>query len=364
VQVREIRRDDLDGLADFWRRIGNLEIVGPENWRRRWSGKPLSFVGADPLPVGWVMEADGGRIVGHFGNVPLVYEFRGRTLIAAVASDWDVEKEYRSASLVMMSRYFSQKAVDLFLDTFGTTDALKIFTAMGGKRLPLPDYDRPLFWIVGHAGFVRSAFRKKGWPLGGALGLCGGLALRAADLARRRPATARGLRWRTLPDFDGRFDGFWEALRKTRDKLLLVRRREFLDWYFGDLLRRDRGWIVVCERADRMAGYAVCVRKDSADIGLKRAWVADLQVADDGPEAVIGCLLEGCLAECRARGVHVAEVVGFDDGKRAALKRMGARTRRFPHALFAYKARDKALAALLEDPACWDPCPVDGADAF
>jgi hypothetical protein len=367
VKIREIAPDDMAGLREFWRRIGNPEIVGPENWRRRWSGKPLSFIGAAPLPLGWVMETDDGRIVGHFGNVPLVYEFRGQTLIAAVASDWDVEKEFRSASLTMMARYFAQPRVDLFLDTFGTTDACKLFGTFGGRKLPLPWYDKPLLWVLDYGKLGRSVFLRKGWPLGEALGRLAGMGLAAADGLRRRGRHLRarpGLRTAIATAFDGRFDEFWEKLRRQSDKLLLARGSRFLDWYYGDLISRDRSWVVTVERGGQMVGYGVCVRKDSPEIGLRRAWVTDVQGLDTCLDEVVAGVIAGAAAEARRRGIDVLEVVGFGSEKRAALGLLRPRMRTFPHALFMYKARDKALAAALENPACWDPCPADGADAF
>jgi len=367
MHIREITPGDLDALTDFWRRMGNPDIINAETWRRRWSGYPLKFIDAEQLPVGWVMESDDGKIVGHLGNVPLVYEFRGKRLIAAVASDWDVEKDARSSSLAMMSVYFSQKTADLFLDSFGTTDSCRIFMAFGAKRMPLPEYDQPLFWIADYCGFTRSVFRKKGWPAAGLLGCLAGLALKTADALKGRQGPLKqdgGLTLSTLSGFDERFDDFWTKLRNQRDKLLLVRERRFLEWYFGDLLSKDRSWVVTCEQDSRMIGYAVCVRKDSSDIGLTRAWVTDLQVLEGGPDTVIPSIITHSLAECRKRGVHVLEAVGFDDVKRGKMKELMPRTRRFPNWPFVYKAGDKSLAGILEDPTHWDPCPCDGADAF
>ena len=365
--ARFLTSDDLAGLVDFWQRNGRSGVVDVASWQRRWSHNGIMAEAGPPLPIGWVLETKEGRIVGHLGNLALLYDFRGRRLRAAAASDWHVEPAQRTASLQLLSRFFGQSDVALFLNAFATDVASKAWMAFGGRKVPSPGSDDPLFRIIKYAAFGQSVFRRKGWPMAGLFGALAGGALRAGDavgtLAGRR-RTAVGVTVRAAGEFDARFDDFWARLRRESERLLLVRERKHLDWHFKDFLATQRGWITVCERDGGMAGYAVFVRKDNREIGVSRAWVADLQAVGPDQEPVLRTLLAAGAEECRRRGIHMIEAVGFSAGKREAIRTIFPRQRRFAQWPFLYRARDAVLAEGLAQPAVWDVCIMDGADAL
>ena len=78
------------------------------HWRRLWIENPaFDDDRAKPL-LGLVLE-DGGRMVGFFGNIPLLYFYGARPIVIANASQWGVEKPYRSQIPVLAEAYFNQK---------------------------------------------------------------------------------------------------------------------------------------------------------------------------------------------------------------------------------------------------------------
>src|SRR5581483_1675455 len=62
-----------------------------EAWKNLWSNNPAfhlfnSHFGQQ-WPIGWVL-TDRDRIVGSISNIPMLYEFEGRTLFVAAGHAW------------------------------------------------------------------------------------------------------------------------------------------------------------------------------------------------------------------------------------------------------------------------------------
>jgi hypothetical protein len=325
-------------------------------------------MGDTPLPIGWVTENEGGDIVGHLGCVALRYEFRGQSLQAAAASEWFVEPLFRMHSLQLLSKYFSQPSVDIFVNSSPTEVAVKAWKAFGGGPVPVLDCENLLFRIVNYAEFGRCVWRKKGWPLSGIAGSLLGVVFGFVDSVRgkgfRSEGGEGGLECQETVEFNGQFDQFWEEMRANANLLRIVRDSKSLQLYFGDFLATERGWVVVCEQNGKMAGYAVLVRKDNPDIGLCRILIADLQAIGPYREAVMQQLLKHALLGCRKRNIAVVELVGFSARKRQAVAPLLPRSRILSHSPFIYKTRDATLRKMLKEPEVWDPCIMDGADAL
>ncbi len=101
-RLRPARFDDYPQIQALER--ANLpEALPADDWRGLWLHNPLwPRLGSD-WPIGWVLEADSGRVVGSLCNVPSRYMFRGRERIRANGRAWVVLPEYRGFALLPMA---------------------------------------------------------------------------------------------------------------------------------------------------------------------------------------------------------------------------------------------------------------------
>ena len=131
--------------------------------------------------MGWVLETAQG-IVGYLGNVPMLYQFGGRTLVAANAAGLVVEPAYRARCIVLLDSFYRQRDVDLFVTTHGTASVISQSKALRAKALAQHDYDKVLFWVLDAHQFskalaaeVRHGERNgSGWDLPRLVGLASG----------------------------------------------------------------------------------------------------------------------------------------------------------------------------------------------
>ncbi len=131
------------------------------------------------------------------------------------------------------------------------------------------------------------------------------MAARAA-FRQRHTANTGQVRVRRVPDFDGRFDSFWNAIR-THYPITQLRSSDFLHWRFGG--QRLRSYeIFAAESSTGMMGYVVLrtMREDKVEV----AYIVDLVLAEGAVGDQAGAALLGAVEDqCRDLGVTVVSTV-------------------------------------------------------
>ncbi len=363
--VRELHLEDYEAIREFWCRNGR-SVGTKAQWAKQWVENPAIAGKEDRWPKGWLIEADRQEVVGYLANIPATYWLKEKGLSAAAASSWLVEVPYRGHSVTLASRFLHQPEVDLLLNPYATEVSGRIFTALGTQPFPQRNMDQPVFTVLNYRHFGQAVFRNKGLPAARLLGALAGQLLGLADTfaGKRKNNPNEHLGTRTMASFDKRFDEFWIRLKMESQMLLLARSREYLDFYFGDFLARGQCWICVHENDSGLAAYAIFVRKDNAETGMKRCWLADLQYVAPCGKGEVSALLDYGLRECKMRGMHVVESLGFCEAKRSLIAEHLPRKRKFAAWPFHYRACAPKLVGELVNPDLWDACLMDSVDGL
>jgi hypothetical protein len=359
VFAREARFSDYDAIASLMQRYG-MEVYTREDWEGLWRGNPVYERRAWDWSIGWVLETGDGRVVGFSGNIPAACWFGGRELTAAVTTAWVVDSEHRSHSMLLASKYFAQKNVDLLLNTTAIHVAGQIFRAFHAKPIPVEGLETALFWVLDYRGFAGSVLARKSVPLAGIASYPVGVAL--AMVAKIKNGVAGGS---SLPSvnsvdrFDQRFDEFWQQLKERQDVLLSVRDSETLSWHFGRSMKSNGLWLYTHEIEGRLTSYAIFQRQDKADVGLTRMRLVDFQSLDADP-LILDAMIAAALRRAKADGIQMLEVLGFSGAVRRRLEQLAPFRRQLPSQLFYYKAVGKELKAQFANPRAWEPSSYDG----
>lgn len=358
--IREARFEDYPQISVLQQRYG-LEPKEYGEWRHLWEHNPV-YEQARPWPIGWVLETRNKEVVGHIGNVPLSYEFMGRQLLATTSHALVVDSAYRAYSLPLLSRFFDQKNVDLFVDTTVNERASKAHELFRARRVPAGAWDESSFWITNYRGFLASLLTKTKLSLLKPViyPLSIGLQIGAAMSRRVIKAAKDGIEIRTCNTFDERFEKFWRQLRcSLPHQLLATRSREVLEWHFKNDLAKNRAWVVTVDDSSGMVAYAIFCRQDNVELGLKRVRLADFQ-ALNGNTRLLAPMLSWALEQCRHERIHMLEVFGLRPEKQRIIDNLKPRQRRLSSWRYFYKTNNKGLAESIQDSGVWDPCCFDG----
>lgn len=213
-RLREARFDDHPLVAALAHKFG-LSFEDDSAWQHLWKDNPAYREMQGKFPIGWVLEDADGRIPGYLGNIPLHYEFEGRNVRASATRSWVVDTAYRGYALMLLSPFYKQANVDLFLGTSVNSQSAVASSLFKNVRVPVGEWDRSLFWITHPRGFTDSFLTKKGWGFAKGFSYPVALGLAVRDRVRgsgfRNGANDPSVV--AVEGFDERFDDFWAALR-------------------------------------------------------------------------------------------------------------------------------------------------------
>ncbi|HEX6851061.1 MAG TPA: GNAT family N-acetyltransferase [Candidatus Polarisedimenticolaceae bacterium] len=369
ARLRDATLGDFEAVAALKSRIG-WGRDSAATWSWLWERNPALATDTRRPPIGWVVERD-HRVVGYFGNVPQVYHYRGRRILAGAAIGLCVDPACRGAGygMELVKAWCHQDRVDLAISTTTSPQVRTMMLAAGALDLPQPDYARALHWIVEPRGVAAALLRKAGLasPLAGAAAWPAGAALRAWDviLGRRRPSVPDGFDVAVdrEPGFGPEYDDLWRRVTQTARGLLACRSAESLRWHFGGPTLEGAVRILTCRRGGALAGYAVSMRVDAAGVQLRRWRLVDLLV-EHGDRAAVAALLAAAFHAAREEGAHVLEVIGYPEEIRAVFAESRPGSRVLGDCPFQWSVRSAEVAKELGTAPAWYATPYDGDAAL
>lgn len=354
---------DFAGVAELKARHG----LGPdsiENWERLWVRNPALRAWHEPPTIGWVLE-DATRIVGFMGSIPLSYHFRGRSVRAATTHALVIEPKYRAFAPGIISSFFRQPGIDLFLNTTAVPSAAKLVLAFGARAVPQPDYGKVLFWVLNRSAFAQAVGKKLGLnAIGRTMASAFGPAAICVEavLRSRKPKSMKScveIRRFGVDQIGTEFDVLWESEAATRRQLLGERSRAALRWHFSGPATTADVQVLAAYRADTLVGYAVLFSKRDNESGLRYCSLADVFVANDEAD-VIAALVSAGHRMAKQAEHHLLEVIGFPQQVRRICEQGNPYSRQYPACPFYYKAPETLLNSELASAQNWYASPYDG----
>jgi hypothetical protein len=362
ARLRVAQFSDFSAVAELKQRWG-LMPDSFENWERLWRYNPALI--HSQRPIGWVLEAATGKLVGYLGNISLLYRYADRTLTAVAGSGFVIEPGYRTASLSLNAAFYQQKDVDLYLTTTAIEVVGRIARVYKCDPLPQPDYDTVLFWVLQTHPFSQNVMREL--RLGPAISLLGAGVASAAlgidrALRRRLPRSSTGdlsVVEIEVSEIGDDFQTLWLEKLQEPPRLLADRRPAALRWHFE--IPGDRGTtsVLCCYRNRELLGYAVVRHDPFEENALRRSIIADTLVKRDDP-AIVKALWLAAYHRARRAGSHVLEVLGFPPSIRHACAQWRPYSRKYPACPFYYKAPAANLHKTLSEADAWYASPFDG----
>ncbi len=341
-----------------------MTVMSREDWLAMWLDNPLWPKVSKDWPIGWLLETDAGRLVGTLVNIPTLYLFRGREFICGTGRSWAVDPQYRGFALWLMSEYFDQPNVDLFVNTT-VADVSEPMHAALSVKMPVGDFQTILYWVTSYQGFAKRALEKLRVPAPSVFAVPAAVGLRMKDYftVKRIPEGPSSIQIESVENFDDRFESFWIELVKANPNVLLgARDQKTLQWHFASPLKSKRLWIVTASTNGVLRAYGIFKRQEREG-GMKRMQLVDFQSLES-QEDLLAPILRHALRRCKREGIFALEQLGYDVPGRGTFERFAPYRRKLPNCPFFYKAVDPQLEAELAVPEVWAPSTYDGDASF
>ncbi len=377
VSTPLLRTARLEDYQDI-QRLGlehSLDVPSYEDWSGLWLNNPLRVRLGKDFPIGWVLETNGGELVGCMGTAWSRYTFQGETLISAVARAWFAPVEYRGFALELMDEYLNQPGVDLFINNCVSQPAHAAFSQFCAP-IPLGQWNSMSYWVTGYRGFAERVLKSARVPLSGLLcyPVSAGLWMKDVTAGKRLHTTSASFAAGSLDRFDSQFDVFWgELVRQNPEKLLADRSAAALSWHFAIPMRKKRLWILTAFRNGQLRAYCTLTRQDHAfrlpalthndRQGIRAMRLVDYQSIEPEVDYLSG-LLEVALRRCRKEELYILECLGRNVPKMHVVDEVAPHRAELENWKFYYRASDPNLNAKLQEPMVWDPSAYDGDASF
>ena len=363
MKIREIQTEDYPQIRELHIKY-NLKILDKVEWINFWSRNPCIQDSNDSLPLGWILE-ENKRIVGYLGNIPKEYYYKNKKFTVACSHAWVAEDKYRLHAFSLLETFFSQKNIDVYIITTANNISEKVLTRYNAKKIPLENFQNPMFIILNLEKLISSYLKYKKIKLGKFIVKL--LYYPAYIFYYKKlnfwKKTKQSKKVILNEIIDTKFDDFWESYKLNfQNKLLQNRNATWLNWHIKEKIKNDKAWIMSVIENNKILGYAICSERNNEKIELHRIEIIDLVALDDNQE-VYYSLIKNCILETKKRGYHIFEMTGFKHLKRKIFSEFKIIKRKLPTFPFYYKTSNVYYKNFLENSEMWDPSLIDG-DAF
>jgi hypothetical protein len=358
---------DVEPVATLLREVC-FKARSEAGWRWLFEDNPAHRRREAKPEMGWVLERD-GVVQGYLGNVHLDYVLDGKPLRAATCTSYYVRPIARADSARLMSAFFRQQGVELFLSTTANALSDPIYRLFKAAVPEGASFCEGLVWVADDRRALHGTLVKAGLPQA----LAGGLAAVTAPAARvaraltgfataPRDARAAAVSLMSPADIDERFDELWRRV-SAAPGLRVVRDAATLRWYFSDPDAGSEPVLFALSDEEGLVGYAAAVRHRPAEAPASQLRILDL-VVRPGEERAIPTLLCRVLSYARDASVGLVYCPPCGAPIAQTLKSLHPYTHHHDYASHYLRASERGRTAALTGAGTWQATGLDGDTPF
>ena len=359
MKLRQVSIRDYKKIKNLFRR-NSLGIVNFNRWKNLWHKNPILKERKNWIK-GWIM-MDGNKLVGHFGCFPTKYFLNNRSYICSVLYGWVVDKKFRSQSILLLKKLFTQPKIDFLLGSTTNPRAGKIMKALNAKQIQSESLNYSLIIVLNLKKMIHFFLIKKSFPFKKILSniISPPLLFLLKNKINYWEDKFFNNNIVECQKIDFRFNRIWNNVKRThKDTLLFQRDKNWLEWHLEYFLKKRNAWIFLSKKRNKVNGYAICVTNNNYKDEIKRAFLIDLISVDKNTDT-LKSLIGACIKEAKKRGCDIFEFRGFDKSKKPFIEFFNPFKKKLSDNSFYYKSNNVSLGKKLGKKNYWNPTYIDG----
>ena len=360
MNIRNVSIKDYEKIKILLKRH-NMNMIDFKRWKNLWEKNPSLKKNKIKWIKGWVIEKN-NKIVGHVGHFPMQYILNKKNYLCSVIYGWAVDEQFRSLSILLLKRYFSQKNIDLFLATNLNETSSKIMKMLKVKEVPVKSLNYSLVVALNLQKVIKNFFKNINLPFKKLiLNIFSPFLLiflnKKLNSLKKKFSTENIVKQNEI---DEKFDFVWKKiLGFKKNKLLFQRDKKWLKWHLNYFIKNRKAWIYFSVKDKKINGYSICIEKNNVKTGIKSALLIDLNAFKDEKKTSKN-LIGANIMEAKRRNYDIFEFRGFDDEKVSYMNSFNPFKKKLLNNPFCYKTNNKKLNILLSQSKYWCPSYLDG----
>ena len=360
MNIRNVSIKDYEKIKILLKRH-NMNMIDFKRCVNLWKKNPSLKNNKIKWIKGWVIEKN-KKVVGHIGHFPMQYFLNKKPYLCSVLYGWAVDEQFRSLSIVLLKRYFSQTNVDFFLATNLNETSSKIMKMIKVKEVPTKSLNYSLVIALNLQSVIKVFFRNISFPFKKFI-----LNIFSFFLLLFLKKKLNSWKNKFSPknivkhnEFDGKFDILWKKIKSfQKNKLLFRRDKNWLKWHLNYFIKNRKAWIYLSIKNRKINGYSICIEKNNLKTGIKSALLIDLITLKE-PNKTSKNLIGANITEAKRRNCDIFEFRGFDNEKISSMNFFNPFKKKLLNNPFCYKPNNKKLNKLLTQTKYWYPSYLDG----
>lgn len=350
-------------LAEATRLLLRLGLIMPaddeaeQHWNRLNENNPYYKVFNEPVHRGWVMEHE-GKMVGFFGTFPRIYYLDGKPFRMGIASQWGVEKEYRSFTQLLSDCFFNEHPVETKLVTTAIKPTGRLFAKYNGHPVPSPDlitvYMVP--FRMDKLAAAKLGAKIKAPFIVNIISAMLQIISFPWRLYYRRIKKSKHVKEVDSAALPVAFEQFWLNYLQQTKGLIADRSSETIKWFYNGGFRKLKNTVFVYEKDNTILGYASILIEPVKDGNLNRYKIVDLIALSDEIKLA---LMKHLTRYCYDAGADVLELHLPGMLKKQDIP-VFTLSRQIPSFPFYYHSSNAYIDQLLLNENQWQPSPYDG----
>lgn len=312
MKIEKVAFEDYEKISELNKRNG-LAILEKLDWYNLWKKNPYFCENKDWI-IGWKL-VNQNIIVGTCLNIPFIFEFNNKEFLAAVCSNYVIDKNYRSYALKLRHIYLSQEKIDLYLTNSANTKSEKIMEAFGAKKISQFDYRNRLVCILNKIQFFISIFKnlffknKKLYEENKFLEI-------DEDIKKKGEFTFSISR-----EFDDEFLNFEKHLKKIKN-FKSSKKLIWLKYKYDQYLKKRDILIVKIFKKKDLVGFIVMIKGREKKYNLKRLSITEIVILND-IDKILSEAIKFCKNVAKKINFDMIDVIGYKKSKREVLRKHG-----------------------------------------
>ena len=358
--IRAVFIKDYEKIKTLFKR-NNMKIISYERWKNLWQKNPILKNKKKKWIKGWVIEKN-KRIVGHIGQFPMQYFLNEKPYLCSVLYGWVVDWQFRSHSIILLKKYFTQQNIDFYFGTALNEKANKIMRMMNIKDVPAESLNYSLTIVLNLKKIINYLFKNFSFPLKKYFltffSYILSLILRGRfSYWKNKFSNENIIKCKKI---DEKFNTLWRKIKKSqKNTLLLQRDQKWMRWHLGYFISNKKAWILLSTKKNKINGYSICIEKNNLKTGIKSTLLIDLMTFDKSETTSIN-LIGSSIEESKRRNCDIFEFRGFNEEKILHMKLFKPFKKKLINNPFCYKSDNKKLNKLLGQSKYWCPSYLDG----
>jgi hypothetical protein len=358
IIARSAKKDERFEIVKLLNRLGlkTVDVNNPTQvnfqWDRNWDKNVSHDFFEDEINYGWVLEYD-KKIVGFFGTLKRLYSLNGKLIPVSIASQWAIEKEFRTHTFMLSDKFFNDFPNQLKLVTTAIKPTGRIFEKYNGTKVPMPElglvYMIPISIKKLASLKIKNTIAKKLSLL--VLSL---IPFKIKYFFIKKDSNLKLVNIENLPSD---IDLFFNKVLKNIDGLIAVRNKKIIEWFYAPGVRNLEKKIFVYSLNGSTVGFCAIMHEPiDEDQDIIRFKIIDL-LADN--ETIKKKMILQVVKYASQNNIDILEIhhpglVSRNDIGCFNLKR---EHKNFP---FFYHTNDIAMQQLLSNKSFWNIMPFDG----